>query len=222
MPVTKSPSILAFGAHPDDVEIYCLGLLLRLKSLGWRIGWVVATAGQAGLSPTGEPDERLVEMKLAGESVGIIPSCLSLMDGELTDTPLSQAAVRAAIASFAPDLVITHHPDDYHPDHRALSQLVRQACGLKSALVYADTMLGLGCYPDFSVDISECAPAKHHALSLHTSQRPDLFLDDLAIWERFRAIQTFQKHVSRAEAYCFPDPYHRGKVQRLLDAVIIR
>jgi LmbE family N-acetylglucosaminyl deacetylase len=119
MPVTQSPSILAFGAHPDDVEIYCLGLLLRLKSLGWRVGWVVATAGQAGLSPAGEPDERLAEMRLAGESVGITPTCLSLNDGELTDTPFSQAAVRAAMASFTPDLVITHHPDDYHPDHRA-------------------------------------------------------------------------------------------------------
>ena len=222
MPVTQSPSILAFGAHPDDVEIYCLGLLLRLKSLGWRVGWVVATAGQAGLSPAGEPDERLAEMRLAGESVGITPTCLSLNDGELTDTPFSQAAVRAAMASFTPDLVITHHPDDYHPDHRALSQLVRQACGLKSGLVYADTMLGLGCCPDFSIDISDFAVAKHQALRLHASQKPDLFLDNLVVWEKFRAIQTFQKDVSRAEAYCFPDPYHRGKVQRLLDAVIIR
>lgn len=222
MQTTQTPSVLAFGAHPDDVEIYCLGLLLRLKSLGWRIGWVVATAGQAGLSPTGDPDERLVEMKLAGESIGVTPICLSLMDGELTDTPLSQAAVRAAMASFAPDLVITHHPDDYHPDHRALSQLVRQACGLKSGLVYADTMLGLGCCPDFTIDISDVAGAKHNALSLHTSQKPNLFLENLVVWEKFRAIQTFQKTVLRAESYCFPDSYHRGKVQRLLDAVIIR
>lgn len=222
MKVTQMPSVLAFGAHPDDVEIYCLGLLLKLKSLGWRVGWVVATAGQAGLSPDAKPDERLVELQLAGENVGVTPICLSLMDGELTDTPVSQVAVRTALASFKPDLVITHHPDDYHSDHRALSQLVRQACGLKSALIYADTMLGLGCCPDFSVDISDHAAAKHQALSLHTSQKPDLFSDNLAVWEKFRAIQTFQKNVSRAEAYCFADSYHRGKVQRLLDAVIIR
>jgi LmbE family N-acetylglucosaminyl deacetylase len=67
------PRILAFGAHPDDVEIYCLGLLLRLRAAGWEIGWAVATDGQAGLPAGGEPDLRRDEARKAGARVGVEP-----------------------------------------------------------------------------------------------------------------------------------------------------
>lgn len=221
MKQTTPLSVLAIGAHPDDVEIYCLGLLLRLKAMGWRIGWIVATDGQAGLSENGALDERRIELERAGQSVGVAPICLSLMDGELTDTPAIQISLRSAIANFAPNLIVTHHPQDYHPDHRALSHLVRGACGTKTGLAYFDTMLGLGCLPDFSIDISDVADDKHKALSQHQSQKPELFLPSLVIWEKFRAIQTINPRVLCAEAYCFPDLYQKRKVQRLLKEVIV-
>lgn len=195
------PRILAFGAHPDDVEIYCLGLLLRLRAAGWEIGWAVATDGQAGLPAGGEPDLRRDEARKAGARVGVEPILLGFEDGGMTGGAPELRAVRDALQGFGPTVVITHHPSDYHPDHRLLSRLVTDACPPGVLLLYADTMLGQGNLPTLHVDITSHYPDKRAALSAHVSQAAPAFAPMLETWARFRALHCGVQGADYGEGY---------------------
>jgi LmbE family N-acetylglucosaminyl deacetylase len=193
--------VMAIGAHPDDVEIYCLGLLLRLRTVGWEIGWAVATDGQAGLPQNAPADLRRAEAMAAGALFGVNPMLLGLTDGALRGSPRDQQAVEAAIRAFAPDVLITHNRDDYHPDHRTLSRLVREACPVGALLLEADTMLGDGFLPDLHVDVTAVQSDKRCALAAHASQSAPAFADRLDVWSRFRALSCGAPSARYGEAY---------------------
>lgn len=195
------PRILAIGAHPDDVEIYCLGLLLRMQQAGWAIGWAVATDGEAGLPAGAEPDLRRREALDAGALVGVVPQLLGLTDGALRGTPQDQQAVETAIRVFAPDVLVSHNRDDYHPDHRALARLVREACPTGTLLLEADTMLGHGFLPDLHVDTTPVHALKMRALDAHASQAAPAFRPKLETWSAFRALHCGVRGASHAEGY---------------------
>lgn len=191
----------AIGAHPDDVEIYCLGLLLRLQDAGWTIGWAVATDGQAGLPEGALEGVRREEALAAGAVVGVEPVLLGLMDGQLIGSPQEARAVRAAIAAFKPTLLITHSPDDYHPDHRTLSRLVAEACPPETAMLFAEPMLGAGAAPELLVDISAQYRRKRAALSAHVSQPAPAFAPPFETWSAFRALHCGTPGAQHAEGY---------------------
>lgn len=191
----------AIGAHPGDVEIYCLGLLLRLQDAGWTVGWAVATDGQAGLPSGARPDLRRDEAMAAGETVGIKPLPLGLIDGALIGTPDDARAVRAAIAEFKPTVLITHAPDDYHPDHRTLSRLVAEACPPETVLLFAEAMLGGGAQPEWLVDITSQYERKRAALGVHASQSAPAFVPAFETWSRFRALQCGVRGALHAEGF---------------------
>lgn len=195
------PRVLAFGAHPDDVEIYCLGLLLRLRAAGWEIGWAVATDGQAGLPAGAEPDLRRREAHEAGERVGVEPMLLGFDDGGMTGGPAELKAVRDVLKAFGPTVVIGPHPADYHPDHRLLSRLVTDACPPGALLLYADTMLGQGNLPTIHVDVTAHYSQKRAALSAHVSQSAPAFAPMLETWARFRALHCGVQGAEYAEGY---------------------
>lgn len=195
------PRILAIGAHPDDVEIYCLGLLLRLQRAGWAIGWAVATDGLAGLSADAEPDLRRREALAAGALVGVVPQLLGLTDGALRGSPRDQQAVAAAIEAFRPDVLVSHCSTDYHPDHRTLARLVCEACPPGTLLLEADTMLGYGFLPDLHVDTTAVHAIKMQALAAHASQAAPAFRPKLETWSAFRALHCGVGGASHAEAY---------------------
>jgi LmbE family N-acetylglucosaminyl deacetylase len=193
--------ILAIGAHPDDVEIYCLGLLLTLRIRGWTIGWAVATDGQAGL-PEGAPaDLRRSEAIAAGGTVGVSPMLLGLTDGGLTGGPEEFVVIRDAIRTFAPSVLVTHPPDDYHPDHRMISRMVSDACPPETALLFTDTMLGAGSWPDLHVDVTTVHADKRRALAAHHSQNAPAFIPALETWSSFRALHTGVRGARHGEGY---------------------
>ncbi|MCU0883228.1 MAG: PIG-L family deacetylase [Hyphomonadaceae bacterium] len=209
--------ILAIGAHPDDVEIYCLGLLLRLKRVGWEIGWAVATDGQASLPDGAEPDLRRGEALKAGALFRVTPQLLGLMDGALRGTPDDQRAVEAAIKAFRPDVLVTHNRDDYHPDHRTLARLVREACPANTLLLEADTMLGDGFLPDLHVDITDVYSEKMRALAAHKSQASPAFKPKLEVWSGFRALSCGVKGALHGEGYrTVPTAVTRRMLRRLI------
>ncbi len=193
----------AIGAHPDDVEIYCLGLLLRLQDAGWTIGWAVATDGQAGLPSGARADLRRDEAMAAGRTVGVKPMLLGLMDGGLIGTPDDARAVRAAIADFKPAVLITHSPDDYHPDHRTLSRLVAEAAPPETVVLFAEAMLGGGAQPERLVDITAQYQRKRAALAAHASQSAPDFVPAFETWSRFRALHCGVKGARHAEGFFF-------------------
>lgn len=193
--------ILALGAHPDDVEIYCLGTLLALRDRGWTIGWAIVTDGQAALPEGAARDLRRTEALAAGERVGVTPALLGLIDGALDYTTESLATVRACIRGFDPTVVITHSPNDYHADHRVLSRLVADTCPPGVGLVHCDTMLGVGFEPALLADVTATYEQKIEALRAHASQGIGPFEAGLRTWHRFRALQSGDRAVQYAEAF---------------------
>lgn len=195
--------IVAIGAHPDDIELSMAGLLIGAKRRGHRVTWMVATDGAAG---GGGRDpalakRRAAEAVAAAESVRAALSMLALPDGQLAWSAEAPAMIGARLAALAPDLVVTHALDDYHPDHRALARIVGDTAPLGVPVLRADTMLGLHFAPQMLVDISDTFEAKLTALASHESQGTPGMSDAVRIWNRFRGLQSGRARFQYAEAY---------------------
>jgi LmbE family N-acetylglucosaminyl deacetylase len=125
------------------------------------------------------------------------------------------AIVEAALQDFAPDLVITHAPNDYHPDHRALSHLVGDAARYRAPVVHVDTLMGVGFEPTIYVDVTERFELKRQAIRCHQSQRPERFVESSEVCNRFRAMQCNAPQ-GYAEAFRFEPVYPFSDVRTLM------
>lgn len=198
--------ILGFGAHPDDAEIFFLGTLLAFKAAGHEIGWVVASDGAKGGPDPGPALARLREGEAvaAGAPHGVTPVFLRRPDGGLSEDARLRAAVETVLLAEAPDLVLTHAPEDYHPDHRALSRAVGDAASFRAPVLYADTLNGVGFQPLYYVDITPHMAAKQAAIRCHESQRPERFVTAATALNRLRAVQcNAVEEEAYAEAFRF-------------------
>ena len=195
--------ILALGAHPDDLEIYCYGLLAACKSRGDELHLAVATDGAAGV--VSGRDDSLAERRAAETKSALsplaTPSMLGLPDGALSGTAGGRQVVHDHITNVSPDLIITHAPEDYHTDHRALSSWVTELAGFSCPVLYADTLMGVGFVPEYYVDITIWQAEKRSAILAHTSQMPERFSNGAALLNRFRAAQCNAPDGHYAEAY---------------------
>lgn len=121
--------ILAFGAHPDDVELSCGATLAKEISLGKKVGIVDLTQGELGTRGTAEI--RMKEAARAAEILGVsIRENLKLSDGFFENNKASQIKVIEAIRAYRPEIVICNAIDDRHIDHGKGSKLVSDACFL--------------------------------------------------------------------------------------------
>ncbi|MGB1546053.1 MAG: PIG-L deacetylase family protein [Candidatus Puniceispirillaceae bacterium] len=195
--------ILAMGAHPDDLEIFCYGLLAACKDRGDELHLAVATDGAAG--EVAGQDNTLAERRAAETKLALsllaAPVLLGLPDGVLSGTAGGRQVVYDHITNVAPDLILTHAPEDYHTDHRALSSWVTELAGFNCPVLYADTLMGVGFVPDYYVDITNWQAEKRAAILAHTSQMPERFADGAALLNRFRAAQCNAPEGHYAEAY---------------------
>jgi N-acetylglucosamine malate deacetylase 1 len=125
--------LLVIGAHPDDAEYRAGGLAALYRQLGHEVWFVSVTNGDAGHHRiSGEPlaNRRKAEADAAAAVLGLTYLVWDNPDGRLVaDLPRREQLIRL-IRRVRPDLVLTHRPNDYHPDHRATSQLVQDAAYL--------------------------------------------------------------------------------------------
>lgn len=122
--------ILIIGAHPDDVDIKAGGSTALWTQLGHQVLLISVTDGGAGHQTLRRPelvDRRRAEARAAGAVVGAEYCTLDFPDGELQPTLEARFALIRLIRTFNPDLILTHRPNDYHPDHRYTAQLVQDA-----------------------------------------------------------------------------------------------
>jgi bacillithiol biosynthesis deacetylase BshB1 len=118
--------ILAFGAHPDDIELGCAGTLLRARAQGARTAVVDLTRGE--MASRGTAEERDVESAQASTLLGLTARRnLDLGDGRLMDTQENREMVAAEIRRFKPRLILAPFPGDRHPDHDAAGKLIQAA-----------------------------------------------------------------------------------------------
>ena len=178
--------ILAFGAHPDDVELGAGGILATHASAGKKVGIVDLTRGEMGTR--GTPELRDVEAAEAAKILGcVVRENLRMPDGQVGYDHESQLLVAKMVRKYQPDIVIMNAPTDRHPDHGRASRLVEEACfisglykieleenGDKLAPWRPKTMYKyLQFYnlnPDLIVDISAGFEQKLASIKAHTSQ----------------------------------------------------
>lgn len=199
----KPVDVLAIGAHPDDIELGCGGTLLKLRSLGYRIGAADLTQGELGTR--GTPKIRAEEAAQASRLLGLeFRTNLFLQDGSVTVDRQNRLRMIQLLRATRPQLVITHSQAG-HPDHRQAALLVDQATYL-SGLARIETnqeryrpetiaywtVHNHSARSQVVVDISEFIERKEEALKAFASQlyspgsrepetylsRPD-FLDQL-------------------------------------------
>ncbi|HNF72134.1 MAG TPA: bacillithiol biosynthesis deacetylase BshB1, partial [Chitinophagaceae bacterium] len=168
--------ILAFAAHPDDIELSCSGTLLLHHLKGYTTGIIDLTAGELG--SRGSVELRRQEAKAAAEILGIsVRENLQLRDGFFQNNEDSVRKVIEAIRRYQPDIILANALRDRHPDHGRAAQLVRDAC-FYSGLVKIETqwegmaqtpwrpkrvfhyIQDTDLVPDFIVDISSTFVAK--------------------------------------------------------------
>jgi N-acetylglucosamine malate deacetylase 1 len=122
--------LLVLGAHPDDAEYHAGGLASVYRELGHVVKMVSLTDGSAGhhwRSPATLGEMRRAEAAAAGCVIGATYETWDIPDGRLMPTLEVRERVIREIRTFAPDLLLTHRTCDYHPDHRAVGQLVQDA-----------------------------------------------------------------------------------------------
>jgi len=129
-PEIAMTKVLVLGAHPDDAEFFAGGLLAEHARAGSVLRLVSVTNGQSGHQSIPAEDLiriRRTEAASAGKTIGATYITSDFPDGSLQPNLELRAYVIREIRSFAPDLVLTHRPCDYHPDHRAVGQAVQDA-----------------------------------------------------------------------------------------------
>jgi LmbE family N-acetylglucosaminyl deacetylase len=186
--------ILAFHAHPDDVETLGAGTLALLAANGHRITIATMTAGDCGSTENDREETariRKAEAATAAALIGADYLCAGIGDLCVFIDDPTRRRTTELIRAVRPDIVVTASPADYHPDHEATSALVRDACfastvrnyatGPSSALdsiphlYFMDPIGGLDrtgtpVAPDFGVDITAHFAKKREMLRAHVSQ----------------------------------------------------
>jgi bacillithiol biosynthesis deacetylase BshB1 len=174
--------VLAFGPHPDDVEIACGGVIIQLGRAGVRAAVVDLTRGEKG--SRGTVEERADEARAAAEVLGLAARTnLGLPDTGVRDDDASTDLVVAALRAAQPTLVLAPHEQDVHPDHSNAAKLVTRAHFLAGLRNYrtdlggphrAKTLLrypgNIPVEPSLVVDISATAEQKLQAVRCYTSQ----------------------------------------------------
>src|SRR5688500_6865690 len=122
--------IIAFGAHPDDNELRLAGTAAKWAALGHHVKFVSVTNGDIGhWREAGGPlaKRRTAEVEAVAKILGITTQVLDIHDGELRPTLENRRSITRLIRDWKADIVMGHRPNDYHPDHRAVGQLVQAA-----------------------------------------------------------------------------------------------
>mgnify|MGYP003630025205 FL=1 len=122
--------IICFGAHPDDAEYKNGGTAALWAQQGHQVKLVSVTNGDIGhfeMAGGTLAQRRAAEVKAAGKILGVETEVLDIHDGELLPTLENRKKIVKLIREWKADLVISHRPWDYHPDHRYVGILVQDA-----------------------------------------------------------------------------------------------
>ncbi len=182
--------ILVIGAHPDDCEVCAGGTAFLWRQRGDRVSFVSMTNGDAGHfseEPESLARRRREESAAVARALDIEYLILDHHDGRLEPTLACREEIIRLIRREDPDLILTHRPNDYHPDHRYTSVIVQDAAYTVTVpLICSDTphlrknpVFGYlsdafqkpaPFSPDVAIDVDAVMPEKWKLLHAHESQ----------------------------------------------------
>jgi len=178
--------ILAFGAHPDDVELGCSGTIAKEISLGKKVGIIDLTRGELGTR--GSVEIRNSESAKASQILGVsVRENLDMRDGFFVNDEAHQLKIIEMIRKYQPEIVLCNAIDDRHIDHGKGSKLVSDACFLSGLRMIESECNGKkqsawrpkvvyhyiqwkNLEPDFVVDISDFMEVKMESILAYGSQ----------------------------------------------------
>ena len=182
-------NILLIGAHPDDCELLAGGYAARMTKRGHQVRLLSMTDGSRGhyaLAPQELIPIRRAEAQAAADLIGAESEVLSYRDGQLMPELETREYLIRYIRTYAPDLIITHRPNDYHPDHRYTSLLVQDSAFLLGVpgicpetpvpartphiLFFQDRFLKPPFQPDIVISIDETFETRMAMVAQHASQ----------------------------------------------------
>jgi LmbE family N-acetylglucosaminyl deacetylase len=193
--IEQSKTVLAIGAHPDDIEILCAGTLALLHEQDWRIEFATMTPGDCGSTSLPRGEISRIRKEEAANSARMLDGkyhCMECDDIFVTYDRATLLKVVSLIREVRPGIVLTMSPQDYMVDHEMTSAVVRTACfsaGIRNietegiepflkipALYYADPIegkdiLGIEIKPTTFVNISRTMPLKEKMFRCHASQQ---------------------------------------------------
>jgi LmbE family N-acetylglucosaminyl deacetylase len=219
--------IICFGAHPDDCELQAGGVAALWAARGHHVKFVSVTNGDIGhWRQAGGPlaRRRKAEVERAAKILGITTQVLDIHDGELLPTLDNRRTITRLIRDWKADIVMSHRPNDYHPDHRYTGTLVQDAAFMVTVpffcpdtphlrnnpvfLFYPDRFRKPNAFkPDIVVAIDSVMDTKLSALATLESQfyeggaggSADLLPHDPAK-QRQRRLQVRAGHAARNQA----------------------
>ena len=219
-------NILAFCAHPDDIELNVGGTLLKYKKQGHKIYIALTTSGNTGSNIMTDVEEigrvREAEMMKSAALYGAEVRFLRNDDERLLDTNETRTQVLDAMRWANPDIIFTHSPKDESPDHWMTSHLVRamvlslpginqqaneKPCDKHVSVFTWEPTFGVNNLPEVYVDISDEFDAKYGAIQNHESQKAymDVFGsqlgEDMRIFNAFRGLQYGCKYAECFSSY---------------------
>ena len=187
--------ILSFGAHPDDVEFGCGGLLIKEIQKGSKAKIVICSLGEAGTN--GTPQVRKKEAAAAARLAGAEIEFINLGgDCRIEDTPKNAIKIAGIIRKYRPDVVLAPEMErNQDPDHYALAKLVHSACRLAryggiselkklaahkiNALYFYPSRAEWPSKPDIIIDVSDVKNLWEKTMSAHKSQMKTKAYHDL-------------------------------------------
>lgn len=224
--------VLAFGAHPDDLEFYAGGTLAKYAERGHDVVMAVVTNGDIGSSTHTMDEIRAIRKAEAERSAAMIGAELMWLDYHDEFFFYNEETRRHLIdvmREARPDVVLGHWVEDYHPDHSLSGQAVRDArimtavplivtahAALKKIPThfFYDTAAGINFVPEVYVDVSNQFETKQRMLACHESQNAwisDIFADNITqmmeVQTRFRGLQA---GVRAAEGFRALETYPRA------------
>ncbi len=178
--------IIAFGVHPDDVELSCAGVLLVEKNNGKKTGIIDLTAGELGTRGTAEI--RMREAADAAKILGVdIRENLGMADGFFKNDEDHQRKVITVLRTYRPEIILCNAPEDRHPDHGRSAKLVADAAFLSGLKKIETSEKGKNqeawrpkyvfryiqdriLKPDFVIDITNVFEQKVEAIKAYKTQ----------------------------------------------------
>jgi N-acetylglucosamine malate deacetylase 1 len=179
-------NILAFGIHPDDIELGCSGTLVKHKSKGYKIGVCDLTRGEMGTR--GDVETRKIEAEKAKQLLNLdIRVNLEMKDVWALDNEENWLKIIHIIRKYKPDIVLANAPDDRHPDHKKGADMVKKAVFLSGLTKIETFENGISqeafrpnklyhyiqfknLEPDFVVDITDYYDIKHQSIMAYSTQ----------------------------------------------------
>jgi len=186
----KAKRIMVIGAHPDDCELRTGGTAIKLVKSGHKVKFVSATNGDTGHYEMGGGQlakVRMEEMMKSTKTAGVECQVLDIHNNEIEPSVVYRRMFIKCIRQFQPELIITHRPNDYHPDHRYTSTLVQDSifglsipnvCPLEPCLKKMPAVMYMHdsftkpveFVPDIVIGIDDVMDIKVNMLNCHKSQ----------------------------------------------------